>query len=826
MFSIIVIAQTNSDAKPPESTVEKIAGLNAKFIVALISDGEGGAWLGTEDEGVFHWQADGKVSQFTKKNGLGDNNGYALAIDKLGRLWVGHLNTGVSVFNGKDWKNYDVVDGPIGERIFDIEICPKDGDVWMATSAGISRYKIDDDSWEHFTREDGLLEDQASALAFLDDGTLIVGTQCHGLAIFNRFANGIYRHKRNITAPDRFGQNISPVPLVPSGNFFHSNLINDILVAQNAPDSKSQGIWIATSTGLIKANNDLTKFEFWRGKDYADKVHGLWGGTPKDFKPAPKEIMDQLLPEDYLTCLAEDLQGVIWIGTRQNGFVVADQKTGQRATGTPKGSGLPDNFVTKLLLLKDGNYLIGFYGGGVVKSKNPFELVTRKPIKKPTSKIRPTFSVAQNDFPKLPQAMRLPTAEELRSTYYQLKKMPVESKPPSLLVLNDDWRTKGDWIDRYGRFAAVLCAQAGGGLNFYDGYFAEDIETAGGIGRNFKAKKDSLRHWIHWLESDDKRVLQCSNLGGRRQSSWDDHKEVYPITLDGPHIYVTCKMPTGKYSVSLYFFNKDGHDGSNRLRDFVVSAALLNLSDGDFEKIRNEEASIEPLFLQAPIVAKTRVKDFWGGEYKRFYVDVKDNKYAVFKIDSNYSFCTIVSGVFFDPAGELLLPDQDTKYWRTRWERVIKNPVEFWWWGYHALDWTLYQRDHNPTWFYKNARKKLLPIARAFVKMENGLPYHDAEIDIEDAVRIRPSLAKLLNYVQLFDAADHVFYGDLKYKTHTWEEYTERGREHYSEYKWNWDIFYKKFVTKKVNQHTWAPLKLLDEKKEKEKIEKEKKKGM
>jgi ligand-binding sensor domain-containing protein len=150
MFSLVALAQTNPEAKPPESTVEKIAGLNARFIVALISDGNGGAWIGTEDEGVFHWQADGKVSQFTTKNGLGDNNGYALAIDARGRLWVGHLNTGVSVFNGKDWKNYDVVDGPIGERIFDIKICPKDGDVWMATSAGISRYKIEADDMGAF----------------------------------------------------------------------------------------------------------------------------------------------------------------------------------------------------------------------------------------------------------------------------------------------------------------------------------------------------------------------------------------------------------------------------------------------------------------------------------------------------------------------------------------------------------------------------------------------------------------------------------------------------------------------------------------------------
>jgi hypothetical protein len=99
MFSLVALAQTNSEAKPPESQVEKIFGLNTRFIVALISDGNDGAWIGTEDEGVFHWQADGKVSQFTTKNGLGDNNGYALAIDTRGRLWVGHLNTGVSVFN-------------------------------------------------------------------------------------------------------------------------------------------------------------------------------------------------------------------------------------------------------------------------------------------------------------------------------------------------------------------------------------------------------------------------------------------------------------------------------------------------------------------------------------------------------------------------------------------------------------------------------------------------------------------------------------------------------------------------------------------------------
>ena len=31
---------------------------------------------------------------FTTEDGLGDDNGYAVACDRLGRIWCGHLHTG------------------------------------------------------------------------------------------------------------------------------------------------------------------------------------------------------------------------------------------------------------------------------------------------------------------------------------------------------------------------------------------------------------------------------------------------------------------------------------------------------------------------------------------------------------------------------------------------------------------------------------------------------------------------------------------------------------------------------------------------------------
>ena len=83
--------------------------------MALCRDREGNLWVGTEDKGVLRCTPTGEWTQFTTQDGLGDDNGYALCCDHLGRIWAGQLNHGVAVFNGETWKIYDVLDGPLGE---------------------------------------------------------------------------------------------------------------------------------------------------------------------------------------------------------------------------------------------------------------------------------------------------------------------------------------------------------------------------------------------------------------------------------------------------------------------------------------------------------------------------------------------------------------------------------------------------------------------------------------------------------------------------------------------------------------------------------------
>ena len=97
------------------------------FPVSLASDPSGNIWVGTEGNGLWKYDAATKAwTQFTTNDGLGDDCVYALAFDQQNRLWAGHLNHGVSVYNCDKWRNYGLLDGPIGDHVFAIAVSPKD----------------------------------------------------------------------------------------------------------------------------------------------------------------------------------------------------------------------------------------------------------------------------------------------------------------------------------------------------------------------------------------------------------------------------------------------------------------------------------------------------------------------------------------------------------------------------------------------------------------------------------------------------------------------------------------------------------------------------
>ncbi len=616
---------------------------SARCVTALARQKSGRLWVATEDAGVWSYEEGAPPStrwkQFTAKDGVGDDSAYAVAIDKQNRVWVGTQSHGVSVWNGKRWKNYGVLDGPLGERIFALAVCPTDGDVWIATNVGLTRYSSSKDSWSTITRAEGLPSDHVQDLAFDALGNLLIGTQCDGVAVAS--AADDYKNWRNVKGPKQ-------MPTSPKGTGLPSNLINAVLVARDGT------FYVGTTTGLAWSRDKGRTWSYVRGQDYAAKVRGRLDGPPTGWKEGP----GALLAEDYVSCLAQDGAGHLWVGHWRAGDEVLDVSSGPSASGIKKvldqeGSGM----VRAILPMANAAPLLARYDEGLGQSlvSGMKTGATIQPIRSPVP------------FPPLPSPAKAPTLKELNAMLAALGKIePLDPKVPLVAALPDDWTTKGDWLGRYGRYWASLNAMASPNNYLWGGGWTP-IDHAFGISP--KQKDNALRYWVHWMQTADRRVLEMpptyldSRLQkglttkdqNRRQAEIDDNGETYPLTKEGPDIYFSVKIPPGLWTLSFYNDNKDGHDRLNRMRDYGYS---IRLHDGakpigdvsDFDSQRE--------------LAHSRQRDFWGGVYKRFLV--RGPQQLSVKISKNNSLDTILAGVFLD-----LVDEQPAPYFGTveQWQK-------------------------------------------------------------------------------------------------------------------------------------------------------------
>jgi hypothetical protein len=370
-------------------------------------------------------------------------------------------------------------------------------------------------------------------------------------------------------------------------------------------------------------------WQFLRGRDFLAKVHGRQGGAPEDWQEPTPEARKTLLPEDFVTCLAENDDGSIWVGFRMQGLALLDRKTRQVTLhATKKSHGLPDDFVSSILSVPGKLPTVGTYGGGVSKPAGGAGAAKES-----------------KTAPPLPSPSKPPTMAEVNALLKHLEP-PREASQSSVLPLADDWRSQGNWMDRHGNFLAILC-----GMNFSTirGYRKNEVTWGYGIGPHCKPG-DAVRHWIHWLHSDNPCVLQNPEDGGRRQGEWNDHDDTgYPFNWDGPHVYCTLKVPAGRYVLSCYFFNKDGHNGMNRFRDYLVEVKPTALPDKAFADRSGIGVKVHAIFGKQPAGAVSRVgPSFWGGVYKRFYLEAAEPSVWTVRVNRQHSFNTIISGLFLD----------------------------------------------------------------------------------------------------------------------------------------------------------------------------------
>ena len=534
----------------------------------------------------------------------------------MGRVWCGSQFAGVSVFNGKEWADYNRLSGPLGERIYAIKCCALTGDVWVATNCGLSRYSEKLQAWKHYTRLDGLPPGGIGSMAFDLDGTLYAGTLSDGVVIATLADD--YKTFQNIRGPDAES-------MVPNGAGLPTNLIECLLV------SHDDVIYAGTQLGLARSADRGQTWSYDRGENYAAKVKALIDGPPADFKPAAAK-----LNEDWVSSLAEDAAGMIWIGHRQLSYEVLDPTSGKiihQPAPNKRGEAIED--VRAILPLNGLPPLIGYRDGLALATVC---YVAAKPPAPP----------ANAPLPSLPVASSAPNLEQLHVGLRKLLEVPYAAdNQPAAIALESDCATRGAWLGRYGKYWCVLCNMRypTNPWNYTWGAGEEAQDLPFRSGTAFRGKY-SMYYYDHKGFTPNERTLELppalldvaikdgkTTLDvDRREAEWNDGGwKPLSMELNGPNVTVAVKVPEGNFILSAYNHNKDGQKAKNRYRDFLTCVRKQDAFEFDAAK---------------PVLAHSRIKDFFGGEYQRFLV--RGPGIFDVEIQRSHSHCAQVAGVMLD----------------------------------------------------------------------------------------------------------------------------------------------------------------------------------
>jgi hypothetical protein len=283
------------------------------------------------------------------------------------------------------------------------------------------------------------------------------------------------------------------------------------------------------------------------------------------------------------------------------------------------------DYVTSILPIEGEAPLVCGYGSGVIQLGGQLATFPRQ-----GNQEEATTQIASLPAPAAP-----PTLVQLQGFLERVAELKEPRRRIDAAYIGEDWNTKGDWVGRYGTRYAMLCAMQAPLSQFVINDPSYRVVGRLGLHPYVDGKtyaQQGLRHWMHRRQWDDPRVLWNPVIGYRRQADIDDNGEVYPMTYEGPDIWLGVRIPAGMHRVSLYFFNKDGHEGHNRVRDY-----LIDVKRGNQNLLVAEEY---------PTLVRARVKDFWGGVHKSFLLQGRGDYYFVLR--KNNSFNTIVQSVTID----------------------------------------------------------------------------------------------------------------------------------------------------------------------------------
>ncbi len=160
------------------TTADSLADNN---ITALYLTADNKLWIGHKQGQITLFDGH-SFERFSPEEGLGEIPVSDVVSDSAGVVWYSTLGEGVFRWDGKYLSNLNTDDGLSDNFVYDIEL-DHQGVLWFATDNGITRYS--DRKSEVISMKDGLADNLVRVIKTATDGKLWIGTDEKGVIVYD-----------------------------------------------------------------------------------------------------------------------------------------------------------------------------------------------------------------------------------------------------------------------------------------------------------------------------------------------------------------------------------------------------------------------------------------------------------------------------------------------------------------------------------------------------------------------------------------------------------------------------------------------------------------
>ena len=352
IYDIGQSSKITSCYSPNNVEINQIVALNADELL-----------IATGGKGVYKLDVNSCKSEpyitadYSSYNGMNGNNINDIYVDEEERIWLANYPTGITIRNNR-YGSYDLIKHSLGnnrslvnDQVHDV-MEDSDGDLWFATSNGISFYQTDRREWgSFFSSFDPVPDDENHiflALCEVSPGVIWAGG----------FTSGIYKIEKKKgfkisylspaaiagIRPDQYIFDIKKDSSgdVWSGGYYHLKCINletksvrlypGVSSITTILEKNARQMWIGTRMGLYQL----------------DKQSGVY------------RYIDLPVESPYICALYQREDGILYIGTRGAGLLVYDinKKKFIHQYRTDNCALISDNIYT-IIPRQDENLLMG-----------------------------------------------------------------------------------------------------------------------------------------------------------------------------------------------------------------------------------------------------------------------------------------------------------------------------------------------------------------------------------------------------------------------------------------------------------------------------------